>query len=146
MNFLNTLINKIELNPKKLFFIDGLGAMLSAFILGVILVKFEIIFGIPASILYVLASIPILFAIYDFINYRKKHPNIGYHLKGIAILNLMYCFLSLGLTLYHYKTVSKLGWAYILIEIAIVLFLASIEFKVGEKLIKEAKDKPNNKF
>ena len=109
MNFFNALINKVKLYPKKLLLIDGLGAILSAFLGGVILVKFEIIFGIPTSVLYVLSIIPILFVIYDFIGYRTKHQNTGFFLKGIAILNLMYCFLSLSLTLYHFKTISKIG-------------------------------------
>lgn len=44
-------------NPKKLFQIDGLGAILSAILLGIILVRFERFFGIPVSTLYFLASL-----------------------------------------------------------------------------------------
>ena len=39
------VITKAELNPKKLFLIDAYGAILSAFLFGVVLVKFEEIFG-----------------------------------------------------------------------------------------------------
>jgi hypothetical protein len=50
-------------NPKKLFLIDGLGALLSAILLGVVLVQLEYLFGIPKSTLYFLASLPCLFTI-----------------------------------------------------------------------------------
>ena len=134
---LEYLITKAELNPKKLFLIDGFGAILSAFLLGIVLVKFEIIFGIPSSVLYPLATIPIFFAIYDFYCYRKGHQKVGLLLKGIAVLNLIYCFISLGLVSYQFETSTDLGWIYILIEITIVLTLAIIEFRVGRKIIKE---------
>ncbi|WP_400076482.1 hypothetical protein [Winogradskyella sp. R77965] len=128
---------KAELNAKKLFLIDGLGAILSAFFLGIVLVKFETIFGIPSSVLYYLASIPIFFAIYDFYCYQKRHLNIGLFLKIIAVLNLIYCCISIGLVFYHFETVTSLGWVYILIEIAIILVLAIIELRVGRKITKE---------
>ena len=135
---LEHLITKAELNPKKLFLIDGFGAILSAFLLGVVLVKFEIIFGIPSSVLYLLATIPIFFAIYDFYCYRKRHQKTGLLLKGIAILNLIYCCISLGLIFYHFSTITNLGLIYILIEIVIVFLLAIIEFKVGREIIKSS--------
>lgn len=74
---LKQLIGKIELEPKQLFLIDGLGAILSAILLGLVLVRFERIFGIPSSTLYFLAIIPIFFAIYDFLSYRKDNIKIG---------------------------------------------------------------------
>jgi hypothetical protein len=130
------LITKAELNPKKLFLIDGFGAILSAFLLGVVLVKFEIIFGIPSSTLYLLAIMPIFFATYDFYCYRKKHQRTALFLKGIAVLNLIYCCISLGFVFYHFGTITNLGWIYFLIEIVIVLLLAIIEFRVGRKMIR----------
>ena len=38
---------KLPTNPKKLFFIDGCGAILSAFLLGIVLVRFEKYIGMP---------------------------------------------------------------------------------------------------
>tara|TARA_B110000196_G_scaffold311359_1_gene315220 strand:- start:587 stop:988 length:402 start_codon:yes stop_codon:yes gene_type:complete len=128
------LITKAELNPKKLFLIDGFGAILSAFLLGVVLVKFEEIFGIPTSVLYFLATIPIFFVIYDVFCYQK-HLKIGLLLKGIAVLNILYCCISIGLISYHFSSITILGWAYIIVEIILVSFLAMIEFRVGKRII-----------
>ena len=124
------LITKAELNPKKLFLIEGYGAILSAFLLGVVLVKFEEIFGIPTSVLYFLATIPIFFVIYDVFCYQK-HLKIGLLLKGIAVLNILYCCISIGLISYHFSSITILGWTYIIVEIILVSFLAMIEFRVG---------------
>ena len=128
------LITKAELNPKKLFLIDGFGAILSAFLLGVVLVKFEEIFGIPTSVLYFLATIPIFFVIYDVFCYQK-HLKIGLLLKGIAVLNMLYCCISIGLISYHFSSITILGWTYIIVEIILVSFLAMIEFRVGKRII-----------
>ena len=132
---INQVIDKVELNPKELFMIDGIGAILSAFLLGVVLVKFESIFGIPSSTLYFLAAIPICFATYDFYCYHKENSELAQFVKGIAIMNFLYCCLSLGFAFYHVETITSLGWTYILIEIVIVIILATIELKVAKKLI-----------
>jgi hypothetical protein len=98
------------------------------------LVKFENIFGIPPSTLYLLATIPIFFAIYDFICYRKDKIKTGRFLKGIAIMNLLYCCLSIGFALYHKNSITGLGWTYILVEVSIVIILATIELRIANGL------------
>ena len=114
---------------KKLFLLDGFGAILSAVLLGVVLVKLESFFGIPKSTLYFLAVLPCFFAVYDFYCYFKINKNLGQFLKGIAIINLIYCCLSLGLAFYHYQQITYLGWTYIIGEIIIVSIIAVIELK-----------------
>ena len=123
-------------NPKKLFQIDGFGAILSAILLGIVLVKFEYVFGIPKLTLYFLASLPCFFAVYDFYCYFKIDNNLGNFLKRIAIINLIYCCLSIGLAIYHREDIMTLGWVYILMEIAIVSGLSIIELKVAKRQTK----------
>lgn len=117
--------------PRQLFLIDGAGALISAFLLGVVLVKLEWLFGIPRSALYMLASIPICFAIYDFVCYKNLYSNFSPYLKIIAILNILYCVLSIGYAIYHSISITLLGWAYVTSEVLIVLFLARLEMKVA---------------
>lgn len=121
-------------NPKNLFLVDGAGAILSVILLGVVLVELDHIFGIPRPTLYFLAIFPCLFAIYDFYCLVKKQLRIETSLKGIAMMNLFYSFLSLGLALYHYKELTSFGWIYIVLEITIVITLATVEFKVTKVL------------
>lgn len=63
------------LNTKTLFAIDGLGALLSVFLLGVVLVQFESLFGMPKETLYFLAFLPCLFAVYDLVCYLNVKRN-----------------------------------------------------------------------
>lgn len=121
-------------NPGKLFLVDGSGALLSAFLLGVILVELQSVFGIPQSTLYFLAIFPCLFAVYDFYCVFSKQLRIGVFLKGIASMNLFYIFVSLGLCLYHVEQITICGWAYIVLEMIIVMTLAYVEYSVGKEL------------
>jgi len=118
-------------NLKKLFLIDGLGALISAFLLGVVLVKFESLFGIPKPTLYILAAIPIFFALYDFFCYFRIKKNLPIFLKGIALMNILYCCLSLCFAFHHSTSITALGWAYIIIEIVIVVGIAIFELRVA---------------
>ncbi len=118
---------------KKLFLLDGFGAIVSAILLGVVLVKLEVYFGIPKSALYFLAALPCFFAIYDFYCYFKIERNLFKFLRAIAIVNLLYCCLSLGLAFCHREHLTRLGWLYIIVEIVIVVIIASIELKAASQ-------------
>ncbi|MEZ4773978.1 MAG: hypothetical protein R3D00_12405 [Bacteroidia bacterium] len=126
---IKTFQKTLNAHPEILFLVDGAGALVSAFLLGVILVRWEQVFGIPASILYLLASLPVLFAVYDFYCYRTQKERPAVFLRAIAIANLLYCVLSLGLAIYHSQTITLWGWAYILSEILIVLILVKMEYR-----------------
>ncbi|WP_066758838.1 hypothetical protein [Crocinitomix algicola] len=121
-------------SAKKLFLIDALGALISAFLLGVLLVEFKAYFGIPPGTLYILAAIPVFYAIYDCYAFLKKDNFTRNRLKIIAIANLCYCFVSLLFTIYHYHQILFWGWIYIISELFIVCLLANFELKMVRKL------------
>ena len=133
---LYNLLEKVYLNPKKLFLIDAMGALLSAFLLGVVLVKFKNLFGVPVSVLYLLTLFPVIFAVYDILCYLKTKNNLKLFLKTIAYLNILYCFVSVVILLNRYKQITFLGYSYFLVEILIILTLANFQIKVGNKLKK----------
>lgn len=119
-------------NIKTLFLIDGLGAIVSAVLLGVVLVRLEHYFGIPVQTLYILAALPVIFALYDFVVYFKVERHLEIYLKGIAIVNILYCILSLALAYQHRMSIKLLGWVYIIVEIIIVLVIAGFELKTAK--------------
>ncbi len=127
------IINPFSLHPKKLFLIDGLGAMLSAFLLGIVLVELETIFGIPTSVLYWLASFPIFFTLVDFYAFTKG-KNTKMFLKIMAALNLFYGILSLIFVVLYFEKMTFWGSLYLILEMVIVTFLAFIELKVAENI------------
>ncbi|PKV50421.1 hypothetical protein ATE84_2478 [Aquimarina sp. MAR_2010_214] len=128
------ITNKMVMHPKRLFLIDGLGALLSAFLLGVVLVSLESIFGIPMKVLYILAFLPCVFALYDFYCYLRVKKNQKYFLTAIALMNLIYCFISIGVAFQHIQKITAFGWTYIILEITIIIILISIELKTAYKL------------
>ena len=117
--------------------IDALGAGISSILLGVVLPKFQAFFGIPKTILYFLGTIPVFFILYDFIGYSKTEESLGFWLKGIAFLNIAYCFVSLICVFLHKETLTFWGWIYIIGEILIVLLLVIIELKVSIEIINQ---------
>ena len=125
--------NDSPFSPRNLLVIDGLGALLSAFLLGIVLVHYEALFGMPKNSLYVLASLPCVFVTYDLVAYFQPPKRWAKFLKGIAWANLLYCGLSLGFALYHAQQLTTLGWLYFLGEMLIVTALAMLELKVAGK-------------
>ncbi len=128
------MIQSFITNPKKLFLMDALGAAVSAISLGVVLVKLERVFGIPPNTLFILATFPILFILYDLFCLTKNKNDVRLFLKGIAIANILYCCLSIVMALYHFKIITIFGYLYILIEVIITFTLAVFEYKVASKL------------
>ncbi len=118
-------------NPKLLFLIDGLGALLSAIMLGVVLVKYQTSFGMPANALYCLAAIAGMFCLYSFYIFLTKPSRWQRFLMIIAIANLQYCILTAGLVIFMYSKLTNLGVIYFVIEIIIVVLLAVFELKVA---------------
>lgn len=121
------------LNSKKLFLIDGLGALLSAFLLGVILVQFEPLFGMPRKALYFLSATACLFATYSGLCYVFLKKNHAVYLKPIAWANLLYCCLTIVLTVYFYKELTTLSIIYFLAEVMVIVTLAMIELRAASE-------------
>lgn len=119
--------------PKRLFLIDSLGAVVSAFFLGVILVRFESAFGMPVNVLYLLTFAACVFAIYSATCYLKTPANWQPFLKTIALVNLTYTCLTIGLMIHFYEKLTLLGLAYFVGELAIVITVAGIELKTAIK-------------
>lgn len=125
-----SIANQMKTTPQRLFLIDGLGALLSAFLLGIVLVALKEMIGMPKNELYILSFLAVGFATYSLFFSWKTPSNWQIYLKIISIINLIYCCLTLGLVFYHQDTITVLGVVYFLVEILIVGSLAIFEFKV----------------
>jgi len=122
-------------NVKRLFLLDVAGALLSAILLGIVLVQLDWLIGIPRPTLHLLAAIPCFFAVYDMYCYFKIEKDIGKFLKGIAIMNILYCCLSIILAFLHFQEMLFLGWVYIIVEVIIVVSLAVFELRVASAYV-----------
>lgn len=128
---LQKLIKYFTSHPKSLFLTDGIGALVSSFALGIVLVHFQNDFGLPILVLYILASIALVLAIYSISCYFKVNKNTRFFLKVIAIANLTYSLLTLGMVSYFFENLTLLGLIYFGLELLIIGILIFLEFSVA---------------
>jgi len=128
------IVQKWSIKPKKVFLIDGLGALLSIFLLGCVLPRLEKYIGMPEQTLYLLASLPCLFVIYNLCSFFIKEISTSILIKVIAIANMSYCTISIVAVSYHFQKLTYLGITYFAMEIILILLLAIIELKIASVL------------
>lgn len=116
---------------KKIFLIDAIGALISAFFLGIILVRFNSLIGIPIKTLHILAILPCFFAVYSFCCYFFLKDNWRPFLRGIAFANLIYCFITTGLLFLDFQSLTGLGVFYFIVEVIVLLVLIRFEFNLA---------------
>ena len=121
-----------KLEPKTIFLIDGIGALLSAIMLALVMVRYQNIFGIPQNMLYFLAIWPCVFAVYDCYCFINKTRDNSTRLRVIALLNLIYIILSFLMATKHQAEIHGWGWAYIVAEIIVLFVLVNIELVVAK--------------
>ena len=116
-------------NPiRRLFLIDGIGAVVSSICLGIVLVRFQAYIGMPINVLYILALIAGIFAIYSWTCYLVYFRS-GINLKIIGRLNLLYSLTTGLLVIIYFEKLTFLGLSYFIGEITILWILAFYELR-----------------
>lgn len=131
---LASLIHHLRLHPRRLFLLDGGGALLSALLLGLVLPSIQPLIGMPVKVLYLLAALPVGFAVYDILCYLRQDLRPAPWLRGIAFANLGYCVLSIGMLVHHFPQLTALGVAYFVGECVIVVAIAYLELRTAATL------------
>ena len=114
---------------KRIFLIDGLGALVSTFLLGFVLVRYETYFGMPVKMLQLLALIAFFLAVFSLTCFIKTPKKWGIYLRIVGKANFAYCLLTLTLVFYHFDRLTWLGVSYFIAEILILLLLIRVELK-----------------
>jgi len=130
-----SLINWFSTTLKQLFLIDAIGAAVTAYFIGIVLVKFDAYFGMPRQVLYVLATIALIFWVYSTCCYLFIKRNFKPFLKLIIFANLLYCCLTIALLFFYFKQLTILGFVYFIGEILVIVGLVLIEKRVCERLV-----------
>lgn len=126
-------INKLNLNPRKLFLIDGIGALTSSIFLGFILPLFQELIGMPTNILLYLSLFATALFFYSTYCFHSIKTNFSKHFIRISIANYSYCLISIFLLIIHFSQLTALGISYFIVEKLIVLTLATLELKTALK-------------
>ena len=128
------LINHFAENPKRLFLLDSLGAILTAFFLFVVIWQFNGYFGMPKPVLTYLSIIAICFCIYSTSCFLFLKAYWTAFIRLIGIANLLYCALTIGLLIKYYSLLTIIGVTYFLIEIVIICGLSHVELNVAKEI------------
>lgn len=122
-------------NPRKLFLVDGLGALVTACVLMLIRVKFAGAFGMPGSILIGLSGVAFVYAVYSLCCSFFVRKSWWNYLKVIIAANVLYCCVTSGLIIYYFQKLTVLGLFYFLGEVAIIAGLVRIELMALHKFV-----------
>ncbi len=127
--YIKRILNILTLKPKTVFLIDGLGAILTAFLLMTVLRNFSEYFGMPRDTLTTLSITALIFALYSFSCFVFSNNTTQKLLLPIIIANLSYCVFTLGFVIYFHNRLTILDIAYFLVEILMISALVYIELK-----------------
>ena len=125
---LQGFLDRATQSGRNLFFLDGSGALLSAFFLGVVLYQLTPIFGMPQGTLQVLALLACAFACYSwtcFFLVKEEWPS---SLRVIMVVNILYACLSLVLVYRHFTDLTILGVVYFVLELIVLAGVVYVEY------------------
>lgn len=131
--YLSKIISHFKSNPKHLFLIDALGALLTSFMLLVVLYQLQRFVGIPKQILRDWGQIGLLFSAYSSCCYLFAGSYWRIFLRILSLANLSYCLFTTttAYILYQIGDLTPWGIAYFCIEITIILPLVFVEYKTS---------------
>lgn len=116
--------------PKKIFLLDGIGAIMTAICLFSMEFVLNLELGMPKIWMRTLIVIAICLSIYSFSSYFITKENWTSILKILSIANLSYCLLTFSLIIVHFKGLSLIAMVYFPLEIIAILILVALEIHV----------------
>lgn len=124
---LNAVFN---LTPKRMFLIDGIGALLTASFLALILPHFQEQIGIPTDTLILMGAAGALYSIYSLSCFYFLRQDYAIWLKIIILANLLYCVASAGIVTVYVEQITLLGFVYFALEVCVILAVVALELFV----------------
>lgn len=122
-------VDKLKTNPKRIFLIDALGALLTSILLFGVLAQLEQYFGMPSNALYVLSVIAFCLFVYSIICHQLIKSNWKPFLRMVMIFNSIYLLFSIGLIFSCFEKISGLGFIYFIVEFIVIGIIIIIEFE-----------------
>ncbi len=116
---------------KTLFLTDSIGAFTTAFVLFVLVPRFNEYFGMPTTIATYLSIIAVLLCVYSAACYLFVSRGFSPFIRFIGIANLLYCAVTFGLLIKYNPSLTIIGKTYFLSEIAIICALSYTELNVA---------------
>ena len=128
------MFNIQNINPRKIFLIDGSGAFVTAFLLFIVIKKWNNYFGMPEQVVNILSLVAVVFGVYSICCFFLAGNQWKWLLRIIAIANFLYCCATAAIVLYYYPQLTVLAICYFVVEIAIISWLAYIELQLTKRV------------
>ncbi|MBX2996588.1 MAG: hypothetical protein KF681_17340 [Bdellovibrionaceae bacterium] len=119
----------MNLNERTVFLLDGLGASLSAIMVGLVLPLFSVWVGLSSKSLRLLGLIAFILAGYSLICFWFVRRPGAPMLMGIILANSCYVVLTL-LIVFFASELTAFGQAYFIFEVAIICGVVLLETRV----------------
>lgn len=115
---------------RRWFLLDGLGAGVS---LGLLVVVWGLRpwFGVPAEVLALLVPLAAIFMTYSLVCWWRRSGRWRPLLMAVALGNLGYAVLMLGLLVLHWTALTPLGVAYVGGEAVVLMLIAGLEIRAS---------------
>lgn len=126
-------LTHLYLNPKRLFLIDSIGALITAFFLFVIMRNF----GMPNPVLTHLSIAAVGLSVYSLACFFILRGNWSPFLMALGIANLLYCSWTTILIILHFDLLTGFNFIYFFGEIVLISGLVYLEFKAASLLKKQ---------
>lgn len=123
------------MNERTIFLFDGIGAMLSFLLTGLILPNFSDVLGLSKELIYSLAVFPAVYMVFSLSCYRFVRKIKNWMLLAIILANLAYCLVSGSLLIFH-EGLTDLGKYLLSAELLLVMGVIALEIKVYRKQLK----------
>jgi hypothetical protein len=124
------LFDALQIKPKNIFLIDGVGALVTALIIYFILNPYNEYIGVPSEVLMPLSLVAFVFCVYSISCFFLVKHYWQPFLTIIIAANSLYCLTTIGVLLYYQKTVTALGLVYFVGEIIVIGTLVLVEMKL----------------
>lgn len=138
MPMTEVLVGRLVRSPRTLFLVDGIGALVTALLVGVVLPTLGEHIGTPRPVLRGLALTAAVFAAYSLTCAATRPERWPPYLRAIALANAGYCLVTAALLIRFSATLHVLDWLYFAGEILVVWALVTLEFRVARAATTEA--------
>lgn len=125
------LIERLARSPRTLFLVDGVGALVTALTVGVVLPALGEYIGAPRPVLRALALTAAVFAAYSLTCAATQPTRWPGYLRGIALANAGYCLVTAAVLVRFAAALQLLDWLYFVGEIVVVGALVALELRVA---------------
>jgi hypothetical protein len=127
-----------RLSPRALLALDAGGALVTATLLGVVLVRYAAAFGIPPSVFRWLAAGVLFYFVYSATAALLNPARWVRAIRVIAVANALYSVVTLTMVVILRERITTLGTVYFVGEALLILGIAAAEWRYTTRATPEA--------